>query len=279
MALTTYVCTNCGFWQRHFATPQHCPVCEDVRHTPPDDGYQFLRPDDLQTRRTVWIQMGPAIVMFYTEPSIGIGPCGYLIAHPEGNIFWESTGWYSADALDYIENRGGIRWLGASHPHAYGAAWQLQERFSPEVVIQRDDIPWTNMLRVSWPWDDHLALAPGVDLFHTGGHFDGHAVLYHAPTRALFAGDALKYHYDQQPFGISCHKGYNRQIPLSHAEIRRYREVIAPLDFSQVFTSFEHAPDVSTTDVLHLFDTRLTGRPSCAPLPLMRLHDASAAAR
>jgi hypothetical protein len=135
------------------------------------------------------------------------------------------------------------------------------------------------MLRVGWPWDDRLELAPGITLLHTGGHFDGHAVLYHAPLRAVFAGDALKYHYGHQPYGISCHKGFNRQIPLSHGEIRRYRDVIGSLDFGQVFTSFEHAPDVTTADVLHLFDTRLAEPPSCAPLPLMSHHEPSAVAR
>jgi hypothetical protein len=56
-------------------------------------------------------------------------------------------------------------------------------------------------------------------------------------------------------------------VPLSHAEIRRYRDVISELDFDHVFTSFEDAP-VNRDAVLRLFDARLAGRPSAEPLPL-----------
>jgi hypothetical protein len=123
-------------------------------------------------------------------------------------------------------------------------------------------------MRVTWPWDDRLELAPGVQLIHTGGHFPGHAVLWDRDRRTLFAGDVLKFHYNgDQLAGISCHKAFNRQVPLSHAEIRRYRQVMGDLDFDHVFTSFEDAP-MSRDAVLRLFDTRLAGRPSAEPLPL-----------
>jgi hypothetical protein len=144
----------------------------------------------------------------------------------------------------------------------------VQERFQPQLAIQVQDLPWTNAMRVTWPWDDRLELAPGVELLHTGGHFPGHAVLWHRDRRTLFAGDALKFHYeDKQLTGMSCHKAFNRQVPLSHAEIRRYRKVIRVLDFDHVFTSFEDAP-VDSDAVLRLFDARLAGWPSAELLAL-----------
>ena len=119
----------------------------------------------------------------------------------------------------------------------------MQDCFGPEIVaIQRDDLPWTNAFRVNRPYDESLELAPGVELHHTGGHFDGHAVLYWRDRRILFAGDMVKFHLAENPPGISTHKGFNRRIPMSHAEIRRYREVVESLDFDETYTTFEHAP-------------------------------------
>ena len=240
-----------------------------MRHTPPDNGYTFLTPDDVAgTRRTVWHESARNVTVFSTMPQLGIGPVSYLIKQDAGNILFEGTAWYSDDVLGYIESLGSVRWIAASHPHAYGGLWRVQERFEPDVAIQVQDLLWTNAMRVTWPWDDRLELAPGVQLIHTGGHFPGHAVLWDRDRRTLFAGDVLKFHYNgDQLAGISCHKAFNRQVPLSHAEIRRYRQVMGDLDFDHVFTSFEDAP-MSRDAVLRLFDTRLAGRPSAEPLPL-----------
>ncbi len=269
MALPYFVCTNCGFWQQHFKQPLRCPVCEDVRHTPPDDGYTFLTPDEVaSTHRTVWHEAARDVIVFSTTPQLGIGPVSYLIGQDQGNILFEGTAWYSDDALGYIASLGGVRWIAASHPHTYGGLWRVQERFEPELAIQVQDLPWTNAMRVTWPWDDRLELAPGLELLHTGGHFPGHAVLWDRNRHTLFAGDALKFHYENdQLTGISCHKAFNRQVPLSHAELRRYQKVLGQLNFDHVFTSFEDAP-VDRDAVVRLFDVRLAGRPSAEPLSI-----------
>lgn len=261
--LTPYLCTNCGFWQRHFTIPPSCRVCLDFRHTPPEDGFRFLTPDRASAEtRTVWIGEGTEIVQFSTEPRIGIGPNGYLIRHPEGNVFFDGTAYYDPNALDLIESLGGIQWLTASHPHAYGALWQLQERFVPTVAIQVEDLPWTNAFQTAWPFDETLALAPGLTLIHTGGHFAGHTILHWADRRLLFAGDMLKFHRTN---GLSTHKGFNRKIPMSHAEVRRYRKVIQDLEFDTVYTTFESA-SCTRADVLRLFDRQLAGPPFFGPI-------------
>jgi hypothetical protein len=265
-----YVCTNCGFWQQHFAPPTRCPVCEDVRHTPPDNGYTFRAPLEIDAQvRCAWREITPGVTMFWNAPRIGIGPSGYLVRHGDGNIFFEGIGWYSAAALDAIATLGGIRWWAASHPHAYGAAWQLQQRFAPDMLIHVADLAWTNALRVTWPLDARLELAPGLTLHHTGGHFDGHTVLYDASRRLLFAGDALKFEItDGVAVGISCHKAFNRQIPLSHAEVARYRDVFSSLDFTHCCTSFEYAPNADRSHALRLFDQHLAAKPFCSPIAI-----------
>lgn len=267
--MTPYLCTNCGFWQQHSAVPSTCPVCLDFRHTPPGDGFRFWAPETVQREtRTVWAGDDNGVVTFSTDPLIGIGPSGYLVRHPEGNVFFDGTAYYSPDALDFIASLGGIKWLSASHPHAYGALWQLQERFAPTVAIQVEDLPWTNAFSTAWPFDERLELAPALTLFHTGGHFAGHSVLYWADRQTLFAGDMLKFHADNRLLtGLSTHKGFNRRIPMSHAEVRRYRDVVQDLDFETVYTSFDSAP-CTRADVLRLFDRQLAGPPFFGPIPM-----------
>ena len=249
--------------------PPTCPVCTDFRHTPPEDGFYFLTPDeaDAQTR-TVWTGQDTDVVTFSANPRVGIGPNGYLIKHPSGNVFFDGTAYYSPAALELMASLGGIKWLSASHPHAYGAMWQLQERFAPTVVLQVQDLGWTNAFHTQWPLDERLELAPGLTLIHTGGHFAGHTVLYWADKKTLFAGDMLKFHSENgRVTGLSTHKGFNRKIPMSHAEVRRYSQIVETLDFDTVYTSFDTAP-CTRADVLRLFDRQLAGAPFFGPVPM-----------
>lgn len=262
MPLRFYVCTNCGFWQQYFAQPRDCTVCSDVRHTLPADGFRFLTLEEVARETAcVWEQVDEEIFAFSNNPALGIGARGYLILHREGNIAFEATGYYSPDALDFIDVRGGIRFFSASHPHAYGAGWQLQARFNPEVIIHVADLSWTNTLQVAYPMDDKLELHAGYTLHHIGGHFDGHTILHVAERKILFAGDALKFHLADSPTGISCHKAFNRRIPLSHAEIERYADVIGSLDFDETYTTFEHSPHADRAAAMRLYERQLSGRP------------------
>ena len=257
-------------------------MCLDFRHTPAESGFEFWSAEEAARKIvTVWREDENGVVVFRSEPALGIGPSGYLLALPGGNLLFENPAWYSEAALAELAARGGVRWLAASHPHAYGGLWQVQERFQPETVaIQRDDLPWTNAFQTNYPYDEFLELAPGVELRHTGGHFDGHAVLYWRDRRTLFAGDMVKFHLAETPPGISTHKGFNRRIPMSHAEIRRYREVVEPLDFEETYTTFEHAPQGVGTRraVLDLFQAQLQGPPFFGPVPLVSTPEAESRA-
>jgi hypothetical protein len=272
MPLTPYMCGNCGFWQKYFAAPPFCPVCSDVRNALPEDGWDFKQPEELASQTTcTWEQVTPEVVMFSNTPRLGIGSSGYLILHPEGNIAFEAAGWYSQRALDEISRLGGIRYLSCSHPHGMGALYQLQDYFKPRYcVIQRDGVRFTKAFRVNYPFDDSLDLYEGITLHHVAGHYEGHSVLHHKTGRLLFAGDSLKFDLDEQgkAYAVSCHKAFHNQIPLSHAEVRRYREVIGKLDFTQVFTPFEHVPNVTGQDAVCLFDRHLNGVPFVHPIHL-----------
>lgn len=278
MALRPYSCANCGHWQRWFAAPPFCPVCTDVRNALPDDGWSWITPDDLAGREARWGAVAPGVSGFWVEPQVGLGTTGWVLETDAGLVGWEGAGFYPSAALAELRRRGGLVALGASHVHGYGALWQLQDELAPPVLaIGVDDLQWTKAFRVTWPTDDRHELAPGLVMHRSGGHFPGHTVLHDERRGILFVGDLLKVDLARDtdgrhtPVGLSCHKAYHAQIPLSHAEIRQARALVERLEFDAVATPFEFAAPVSTKQVLALFDRQLAGQPIAGPISLAEL--------
>ena len=271
MALSWFACANCGFWQHHFAPPD-CPVCSDVRNDLPEDGWHFLPEAEVAaTHDGGGREVAPGLWAFTTRPALGLAGTGWLIVRDGGNIAFEAAPYYSDAMLEQIAALGGIACLSASHAHGYGALFQLQRRFEPEIVaIQRDDLRMTKAFRVTAPFDDALELAPGYSLHHVGGHYEGQACLYDAPGRRLFCGDMFKIDQDGEgrSHAISSHKAFHKDIPLTHAELRRYRAVIEPLAFDAVLTPFEFAPDIDRTLALRALDDGLARAPGVKRMTL-----------
>ena len=271
-----HVCTNCGFWQRHFEVPASCPLCLDARHVVPPDGWRFLDLATAQARwPTRWEELEPGAWRFWNEPVEGIGPTGYLLTSASGNVFFEGCSVLDEAALAKIESLGGIDVMSASHPHSYGALWQLQDRFEPELALPAADFVWSSALRITWPWDDHLEIVPGLDLHRTAGHFEGHAVLHDRPRGLLLCGDALKFELDpadrRRATTISTHKAFVRSVPLTPNELRRYREIFASLRFTATWTPFEQVRNSGRDEALRLIELQLAGRSYSDQVPLLDL--------
>lgn len=283
-----WCCTNCGFWQRRPDPPRDCPLCLDPRHAPPVRGFDHRTADRLAPHvRTEVDEVEPGLWRFATVPQLGIGGSGYLLVRPgggargePGNVAFEACGFYDDAALRRIDALGGVAWAAASHPHTYGGLWQLQQRYGCEVAIQVDDLWWTGAFRTTWPYDEALAVGGSdgggaLSLHRTGGHFPGHAVLHDAERRILLCGDAFKLDLTADDprvaEAISTHKGFVREIPLTAGELRRYREVVAALDFDQVWTPFEQGRNVARAHTLALLDRLLATRPTIRPVPLADL--------
>ncbi|MBB4658403.1 hypothetical protein [Parvularcula dongshanensis] len=265
MALTHYACTNCGFWQAYFAPPPDCPVCTDVRNDLPEDGWDFLPAREAEARFTGEVrQISDGFWAARTSPPLGLNGQGWLMRKDGVNVAFEGAPYYTNAMLDEIETLGGVQILAASHAHGYGALWQLQARFDPEVVaIQKDDLRMTKAFKVTLPYDDALELLPGLTLHHVGGHYEGQAVLHDEGAGRLFCGDVFKIDQteDGRSHAISSHKAFHKDIPLTHGELQRYRDVIAPLDFTEVCTPFEHAPDVGRGACVAALDRALSETP------------------
>ena len=280
MPLRPYACANCGHWQRYFAPPPDCPVCTDTRNDLPEDGWRFLTVEEVRaTLRGQWRRPREDMAAFSVIPPLGLNGTGWLLLHPEGNVAFEAAPFYTDDMLAEIERLGGIRFLAASHVHGYGALWQLQDAFRPEALaIQKEDLRLTKAFRATWPYDDALELLPGLTLYHVGGHYEGQAVLHDSRRRILFCGDAFK--VDQDAAGnnlaVSTHKAFHKAIPLTPAEIRRYRDTIALLDFDTVCTPFEHAPGITRAIALAVLDEQLSGPPRVRHIPIDELRGRAA---
>lgn len=216
----------------------------------------------------------PDIFQFSNAPQIGIGSSGYLIVRETGNIAFEAAGFHTQNALGFIAEKGGIDFLSSSHPHGFGALWQLQREFRPRIcAFQREAVQFTKALDVNFVFDDELQIDENTALYHVGGHYEGQSVLHLKREKLLFCGDALKVDADAdgRAVGISCHKAFHKQIPLSKREIEKYREVIVPLEFTAVCTPFEFAPDATNDDARRLFDLQLAAaQTSAAPIALKR---------
>lgn len=265
MPLSHFACANCGFWQLHFATPPDCPVCTDVRNDLPEDGWRFLPEDEVSATHDGGArEVAPGLWAFTTMPNLGLAGTGWLIVREGGNIAFEAAPYYSHAMLERIRSLGGIAFLAASHAHGYGALFQLQRAFEPAVVaIHKDDLRMTKAFRVTAPYDDMMELAPGYTLHHVGGHYAGQAALHDAGGRRLFCGDMFKVDQDAdgRSTAISSHKAFHKDIPLTHGELRRYREVVRACDFDAILTPFEYAPEIGRATALAVLDEALTRPP------------------
>ena len=279
--LPVFFCDNCGFWQRHFAVPDRCPLCIDARHVLPQERWRFHGLAEAEALYPChWAETEPGVWRFWNDPVDGIGSSGYLVTTPRGNLAFEGCAVYSRAALEAIDALGGVQVLAASHPHSYGAIWQLQDRFDPELALHPGDLAWSAALQVSWPFDDVLEPLPGLELHLTAGHFAGHTVLFDRGRRILFCGDCLKFELDpadpRRATTISAHKAFVRGIPLTVRELRAYRDVFARLDFAQTWTPFEQASNSGRREALALIDAMLAKRPHAYPVPLEDLGEADA---
>ena len=283
MPLEHYACHHCGHWQIWFSgqDPIGCPICMDTRNALPEDGWDFK--DERWARGTftnAWREVAPGLWGFTASPKFGLGATGWLMQREDGNVAFEACPWYQDDALDKIRELGGIRVLASSHPHGYGALWQLQRAFDPVLTIHKADIPYSKAFKVNWPADDVHEIAPGLTMHHVGGHYEGHAVLHDAPNRRLFVGDCLKIEQDEQErsLAISCHKAFHYEIPLSHGELARYVEVFRQLPFDTALTPFEFAPGVTRELSVELFLRQMRAQPHTQPVSLDVLREAVAEA-
>ena len=277
MPLTHYACTHCGGWILWFDTqePLCCSNCMDVRNALPNEAFEYLHISEAKgTYTTKYRKHSEQFYEFWTEPQLGLGSHGWLILHPQGNIAYEAAPFYDAKALEFIKSLGGIQYLAASHPHGYGALWQLQEAFDPVLMIHKDDLQHTKAFKVTRPIDDHLELNDNFIFDRLGGHYDGQTSLYVKNQKLFFIGDALKIEFeDEKPSALSCHKGFHYSIPLTVEELKKYIEIFSRYDFDSVITPFELGHPITQEVAISLFTHLIKVGPHTQPVSIHTLKE------
>lgn len=249
LELPTYVCRNCGFWQRNFSKPIDCPVCKDYRHILPPKGWDFYNFKEASEAFPMdWEEIQPGLWHFWNDPVDGIGSHSYLLQRDQGNVVFEGATVYSARALEHMVSLGGVRFACASHPHTFGALWQLQDCFDAHIALHKGDLAWTGAFRVTHPFDARLELSPGLRLLHAGIHFTGQTFLADDDLGLIFCGDAMKFDLDETDprlaTAISSHKSFVRSICLTLDEISAYRAVFRQHKFNKVYSPFEQVHNI-----------------------------------
>ncbi len=276
MPLPAFVCDHCGFWQRLFEPPTTCPLCLDARRGVPRDGWRFH--DDERAAALYpcrWAEVEPGLWRFWNERGAAPAPHGTLIVTGAGNVMFEGCTHYGDAALAQIAALGGVRVLAASHPPAYGALWQIQDHFDPDLALHTNDLRWWGALRVTWPYDEPLTPMPGLTLHLLAGPSEGHAVLHDEGRRILFSGGAL--HVETAPddprkaVAIGAAMSTDRGMPLTPRALRRYRKTLGALAFRQVWTPWQVIHNVGRREALALVDRLSAGRPHVEPVPLADL--------
>ena len=276
MALTHYACDHCGSWILWFDTrePIACANCMDVRNALPSEDFTYTHVKDCAgCYRTRWREVLPGFWEFWTEPQLGLGSHGWLLQREEGNIAFEAAPYYDEASRAQLEFLGGISILSSSHPHGYGALWQLQQFFEPTLIIHKDDLQHTKAFRVNRPIDDHYVIDEYRQMLRLGGHYEGQTALYDDQYKILFLGDALKIDFDErgEPTALSCHKGYHYEIPLTRDELLHYREVFQRFPFEHVCTPFEFGRGVGRAEALGLVAYLLDSKIHTHPVSLKTL--------
>ena len=262
LKLPAFVCRNCGFWQRNFVKPLDCPICKDYRHILPPGGWSFYSFEEArETFLMDWEEILPGLWHFWNNPVDGIGSHSYLIQHDKGNVIFEGATVYSPNALKHIASLGGVQFASASHPHTYGALWQLQDHFHAHIALHEGDLDWTNAFQVTHPFDEELEFSPRSRLLQAGVHFKGQAFLVHDDLGIIFCGDAMKFDLDQKhprsAVGISSHKSFVRSISLTPKEIGYYRAAFGQYRFDKVYSPFEQVHNVGS-ELVDKFFSRLS---------------------
>lgn len=251
LELPRFVCRNCGYWQMHFAHPTSCPLCIDTRHVLPITGWKFYDGANAASAFPMhWEELLSGLWRFWNDPVDGIGSHSYFLQHSAGNIVFEGATIYSAPALNFLRSLGGVDYASASHPHTYGALWQLQETFGSKIALQTCDLGWASAFRVTHPFEAELEVFAGVKLIHAGVHFAGQSFLFDEPRGVLFCGDALKFELNQNDsrlaVAISTHKSFVRGVPITPQEARAYHKTFRGCKFEKTYTPFEQVHNVGS---------------------------------
>jgi glyoxylase-like metal-dependent hydrolase (beta-lactamase superfamily II) len=240
-----WVCRTCGGQYPPAAEPPHsCRICDDLREGRqyvPEGGQAWISDAELSAAGQAYQvrELEPGLTGLRCDPQLGIGPVGYLVQTPAGNVLWDCPSFVDETIVAAVRKRGGLAAISASHPHFYGAMVDWSDAFGgPPILLPAADREWVLRPdpRVSF-WEDSTDLLPGLIAIRCGGHFEGSSVL-HWPAGAdgrgaLLTGDTVMVVADR-PW-VSFMRSYPNLIPLGRSAVRRIAGTVATLAFDRIY--------------------------------------------
>ncbi|PSK88915.1 hypothetical protein CLV63_1283 [Murinocardiopsis flavida] len=241
---SVWICPTCG--GHHAAAdapPPACVICEDERQWVPPTGQRWTTMAELAAAgyRSDVRELEPGLIGIGTQPDIGVGQRGLLVRTAEGNLLWDPPAFLDEQAVQAVEDAGGLRAISSSHPHMYGAMADWAAAFDAEILLPEVDVPWLNRpvprLRT---WSGSLPALPGVTLVQCGGHFPGSSVLHWAEGAegrgALFTGDTMLVTpgADRVTFMWSA----PNRLPLPERDVRGIVAAVRPYAFDRIYSGW-----------------------------------------
>ncbi len=236
-----WICATCG---AHFpeaqAPPAACPICEDARQYVPPTGQAWTRHASLaRGHRNAFHLYEPGLFGIGTVPAFAIGQRALLIQAKGGNILWDCISLLDDATVAIVRALGGVAAIAVSHPHYYSGIAAWAHAFGARVLLHEADREWVthpDPAITFWSGERH-ALADGITLINTGGHFEGSTVLHWAAGAggrgAVLSGDNLQVVQDRRY--VSFMRSYPNYTPLAAAAVRRIEASLADCAFERIY--------------------------------------------
>lgn len=243
--MPNYMCATCGTqYTASQQPPQHCIICEDERQYIGPNGQQWITLDDLKRgHHNVFTELAPNLTSVVTEPKFAIGQRAHIIQTPTGNVLWDSISLIDDTTIAHIQQMGGLKAMGLSHPHYYSTIVNWSKAFGNfPIYIHSGDRQWvTQPDPVIQFWDgDTLEIGDGLTLIRCGGHFEGSAVLHWRDSAdgkgALFTGDTIFVVSDTRY--VTFMYSYPNYIPLPARKVQHIVDSVQPFAFDKIYDAF-----------------------------------------
>ncbi|HHY50611.1 MAG TPA: MBL fold metallo-hydrolase [Alphaproteobacteria bacterium] len=243
--MPSFICLTCGqAYTPSEEPPAHCRICEDERQYIGARGQQWTTLAELrQTHRNDIRELEPGLHGIGATPAIAIGQRALFLPQPGGGVLWDCTPLITDEAIDYVNQLGGLRAIAISHPHYYSSMVDWSEAFGRVPIYlhadDREHVTRPDPAVVHWTGET-CDLGQGLTLIRCGGHFAGGAVL-HWPDGAggkgaLLSGDIITVVPDTRY--MSFMYSYPNLIPLPARTVRAIAAKVEPYPFDRVYAAW-----------------------------------------
>jgi glyoxylase-like metal-dependent hydrolase (beta-lactamase superfamily II) len=240
--MPAFICTTCGTQYAEAPTPpEQCLICNDERQYVGWGGQRWTTLEELRAdHRNRHAPEGPGLLGIGTEPKFAIGQRALHLHTAAGGFLWDCLSYVDDATVSALQALGGITGIAISHPHYYASMVEWSRAFGGvPIYLHADDSQWVvRHDRAIVFWDgDTRAVAPGVTLIHTGGHFAGSTVLHWSDGAdgggALMVGDTMMVGEDRRTVGFMY--SFPNYIPLNARAVARIGAAVEPFEFEHVY--------------------------------------------